>query len=78
MSYKKGLVMCTQYFGKLIGESFAKIVNKDFPKAFRDSINPKNKKFYRMEIQFNIAKKLIERLMRLVANYLQFQLDHQM
>ena len=37
--------MCTQYFGKLNGESFAKIVKKDFPKAFRDSINPKNKLF---------------------------------
>ena len=35
--------MCTQYFGKMIGESFAKIVNKDFPKTFRDNINPKNK-----------------------------------
>ena len=29
-------------------------------------------------IQLKIAKKLIERLMRLVAKYLQFQLDHQM
>ena len=37
--------MCTQDFGKLNGESFAKIVKKDFPKAFRDSINPKNKLF---------------------------------
>ena len=27
--------MCTQYFGKMIGESFAK--------TFRDNINPKNK-----------------------------------
>ena len=35
--------MCTQYFGKMIGESFAKIVNKDFPKTCRDNINPKNK-----------------------------------
>ena len=25
-----------------MGESIAKIVKKDFPKAFRDSINPKN------------------------------------
>ena len=32
--------MCTQYFGKVNGESFAKIVNKDLPEAFRDSINP--------------------------------------
>ena len=43
ISYKEGLVMCTQYFGKMIGESFAKIINKDFPKTFRDNINPKNK-----------------------------------
>ena len=45
ISYKKGLVMCTQYFGKLNGESFPKLVKKDFPKAFRDSINSKNKLF---------------------------------
>ena len=32
--------MCTQCFGKLNGKDFAKIVKKDFPKAFRDSINP--------------------------------------
>ena len=45
ISYKKGLVMCTQCFGKLYGESFSKTVKKDFTKAFRDSINPKNKLF---------------------------------
>ena len=40
ISYKKVLEMCTQCFGKLNGKDFAKIVKKDFPKAFRDSINP--------------------------------------
>ena len=45
ISYKKGLVMSTQYFGKLIGKRFAKIVKKDFPKAFRDIIVPQNKLF---------------------------------
>ena len=47
ISYKKGLVMCTQYFGKLNGESFAKVVKNDFPKALRDSISSKNKLFLR-------------------------------
>ena len=37
--------MWTQYLGKLNGETFAEIVKKDFPKAFRDSINLKNKLF---------------------------------
>ena len=63
ISYKKSLVMCTQYFGKLNGESLAKIVKKDFPKAFRDSISiPKTSYFCRTAIQFKIVKELIERL----------------
>ena len=37
--------MWTQYFGKLNEESFADIVKKNFPKAFRNSINRKNKLF---------------------------------
>ena len=45
ISYKKGLIICIYYFGRLSGESIAKIVKKDFPKAFRDSINPKNELF---------------------------------
>ena len=37
--------MCTQYFGKLNGERFVKIVEKDFLKSFRDSINRQNELF---------------------------------
>ena len=70
--------MCTQYFRKLNGESFVKIVKKDFQKHLRIVSIPKTNHFYRMAIQFKIVEKLIERLMRLVAKYLQFQLDHQM
>ena len=59
--------MWTQYFGKLNGESFAKVVKKDSPKAFWDSINSQNKLFLQDGEPIKIAKKLIERLMRLVA-----------
>ena len=45
ISFKKELVMSSYYFGKLNGESFAKIVKKDFLKAFKERINPKNKLF---------------------------------
>lgn len=61
--YKKGLVMCTQYFGDPNGESFAKILKNNFLKVLGTVSTPKTNHFYRREIQFKIAKNLTVHLM---------------
>ena len=43
MSFSRGVVMCTQYFGSITGQKFADIVKSDFPRAFENSSNPKGK-----------------------------------
>ena len=49
--------MCTQYFGKLDGESFAKIVKKDFSKEFREGIDRKKKLFLQDDDPIQNGKK---------------------
>ena len=45
ISYNRGVVICEQYFDKITGTKFAKMVDQKFPQAFQLSINPHNKAF---------------------------------
>ena len=45
ISYGKGVVLCEQWGGPITGDKFAAIVRCCFKKAFRNSANPKAKRF---------------------------------
>jgi len=45
ISYTRGVVLCEQYFGRINGEKFCRLVDRCFPQAFHLSINPYDKLF---------------------------------
>ena len=45
IGYNHGAVICKQYFGPITGEKFAGIIRSDFKRAFKNSENPKGKRF---------------------------------
>ena len=45
IGYKKGAVICKQYFGPITGEKFVTVINSEFKRAFENSVNPKTKRF---------------------------------
>ena len=40
IGHGRGVVMCKQYFGPITGITFADIVKSEFPRIFRESMNP--------------------------------------
>ena len=45
IAYNHGAVICKQYFGPITGEKFAGIIHSEFKNAFKNSENPKGKRF---------------------------------
>ena len=45
IAYNKGVIVCKQYHGTLIGEGFAEFVRSYFPRTFERSTNPHGKLF---------------------------------
>ena len=72
ISRSHGAVPCDQYFGATNGQTFAKIVEEFFPRAFRNSINLKKK-----TIQDEILEKQERLFQKLGKWFSKHQLGHQ-
>ena len=45
VAYKKGVILCEQYFGRLSGGTMVDIAREHFPSMFERSANPRAKRF---------------------------------
>ena len=43
IAYRKWVVLCEQFHGKLNGQTFSDCIHEQFPKAFANSANPRGK-----------------------------------
>lgn len=45
IAYKRGVILCEQYHGKINGDMFSKFIEEHFPRTFESSANPRGKLF---------------------------------